>query len=131
MDKTQENGVPAGIGLVTVFTVLLVLVLAVFSALTLFTAQADERLSRANAAAVTAYYAADAQACMAQEAFAAGTQAEYEADFPMTEVQSLHIRLGRTPEGGVERLEWRTVTNSSTVEEAPLPVWDGAGLPGQ
>ena len=48
--------------MVTVFTVLLVLTLSVFSALTLTSARADLALSRTNARTVSAYYAADAEA---------------------------------------------------------------------
>ena len=53
---------PVGVGVITVITVLLVLSLSIFSALTLSTARADLALSRRNADTVTAYYAADAQA---------------------------------------------------------------------
>lgn len=42
--------------MVTVFTVLLVLTLSVFSALTLTSARADLALSRTNARTVSAYY---------------------------------------------------------------------------
>lgn len=133
MDSARQTapGVPAGIGLVTILTVLLALVLAVFAALTLFTAQADARLSQANADAVTAYYAADALACAAQAEFAQGVEAELERTFPMTEAQSLYIHLRRTAEGGVERLAWQTVSSGQEIGGDTLPIWDGVGLPGE
>lgn len=119
-----------GIGLTSIFTVLLVLILSVFSTLSLFTARADERLSRANADAVSAYYAADAQACRIEADFARSGEAEREETIPMTEIQSLRIRLRRTPDGSVERLEWSTVRTEESGEAEALPVWGGTGLPG-
>lgn len=51
-----------GVGGVTLFTVLLVLVLTMFAVLTVSSAQADMRLSQKNALAVSEYYAADSKA---------------------------------------------------------------------
>lgn len=48
---------PVGIGVITVITILLVLTLSVFSALTLASARADLALSTRNAETVTSYYA--------------------------------------------------------------------------
>lgn len=53
---------PSGIGLVSLFTVLMVLCIAVFSVLSLVSARADWRITQRNAEAATDYYAADAQA---------------------------------------------------------------------
>ena len=78
----------AGIGLTSILTVLLVLVLSIFSVLSLFTAQADERLSRANADAVSAYYAADARACRVEEDFARSGEAERAETVPMTQTSA-------------------------------------------
>ena len=55
-DKSES---PAGVGILSLFTVLLVLTLAVFTALTLSTARADLALSETGAATVSAWYAAD------------------------------------------------------------------------
>ncbi|MEA4955067.1 MAG: hypothetical protein VB096_06085 [Pseudoflavonifractor sp.] len=120
----------AGIGLTSIFTVLLVMVLSVFTALSLFTARADERLSRANADAVNAYYAADARACQIEADFAISGEAARVETIPMTEIQSLRIHLRRAPDGSVERLEWRTVRAEKTGDTDTLPVWNGTGLPG-
>lgn len=57
MDKQTS---PIGVGVISILTVLLVLCLAVFAALTLSSARADLALSRRNADTVQAYYAADA-----------------------------------------------------------------------
>ena len=57
---SEKGNSPVGVGVLTVLTVLLALVLAVFSALTYVTARADLALSRINAATVTAWYDADA-----------------------------------------------------------------------
>ena len=58
----KKSPPPIGIGVVSIMTVLLVLTLSVFSALTLTSARADLSLSQTNADTVSAYYAADAQA---------------------------------------------------------------------
>ena len=65
----DDRGSPVGVGVLTVLTVLLVLTLAVFSALTYTSARADWALSRINADTVTAYYAADAEAARLCPAF--------------------------------------------------------------
>ena len=91
----KKSPPPIGIGVVSIMTVLLVLTLSVFSALTLTSARADLSLSRTNADTVSAYYAADAQAAALYAQFAAGTDAELETDIPMTDTQSLHLHLVR------------------------------------
>lgn len=121
-----KRGAPVGIGLASLFTVLLVLVLAVFSALTLTTARADLALSRINAETAKAYYAADAQAVERYRAFAAGTGAELDEMIPMTQTQALHIHAVRN-EDGIKLLAWQTVPvdEGESLEEENLPVWGG------
>ena len=70
---------PSGIGLVSLFTVLMVLCISVFSVLSLVSARADWRITQRNAEAVTKYYAADTTAAqiaatMADEIWPAETQ---------------------------------------------------------
>lgn len=52
----NKRSAPVGIGVITIITILLVLTLSVFSALTLAAARADLALSRRNAETVTDYY---------------------------------------------------------------------------
>ncbi|MDR3295632.1 MAG: hypothetical protein LBT26_07385 [Clostridiales Family XIII bacterium] len=56
-NKTSASA--SGIGVTTLFVVLLILCLTVFAVLTFASSQADLRLSRKNADMVTAYYDAD------------------------------------------------------------------------
>lgn len=131
MADKKRAGAPVGIGVITVFTVLLVLTLSVFSALTLTSARADLALSQRNAETVSAYYAAERAAGEAYAAFAAGAEAEWEGEFPMTDTQSLYVRLARKGDD-VEILAWQTVLTAeggADFEEEPLPLWTG-GLPG-
>lgn len=118
---------PLGIGVLTVFTVLTVLLMAVLAALTLASARADLALSHINADTVTAYYRADARAAALQRQFLAGGEPELEATLPMTQAQDLYIHLVRTESGGCRVLAWQTVPAqaSQSVQESPLPVWDG------
>ena len=95
----KKSPPPIGIGVVSIMTVLLVLTLSVFSALTLTSARADLSLSRTNAGTVAAYYAADAQAARLYADFVSGTDDELEADIPMTGTQSLHLHLVRSGDG--------------------------------
>lgn len=124
MDKRSTP--PVGIGVSSILTVLLTLTLAVFSALTLTSAQADLALSRINADTVTAYYAADCEAAQLYKEFAAGDEAELLADVPMTESQVLRVHLVREADG-VRVLAWQTVPLEAEMEfeEPTLPVWGG------
>lgn len=126
----EKTKLPTGVGVLTILTVLLVLVLAIFSVLTLTTARADWSLSQTNAQAVRDYYAADAQAVLAERRFDESGGAEWEQTIPVNDAQSLYIHLIRTDSGAVERLAWQTVPTGTAEETAPLPVWDGTGLPG-
>ena len=124
----DDRGSPVGVGVLTVLTVLLVLTLAVFSALTYTSARADWALSRINADTVTAYYTADAEAARLLSGFSAGSAEELEATLPMTEAQSLRIHLARRADGTVAVLAWQTVPaqgGDAPVEADPLPVFDG------
>ena len=121
----KKSPPPIGIGVVSIMTVLLVLTLSVFSALTLTSARADLSLSRTNADTVSAYYAADAQAAALYAQFAAGTDAGLETDIPMTDTQSLHLHLVRGADG-VEILAWQTVpVEAGGGDGDHLPVFDG------
>ena len=115
---------PVGVGVISVITVLLVLTLSLFAALSVATAQADLALSRKNADTVTAYYQADAQAAELYAAFAAGNEPTLEAVLPITDQQSLLLRLARTEAGDAEILAWQTQTQELPPEEG-LPVWTG------
>lgn len=120
--KNQSG--PIGTGVISILTVLLVLTLSVFAALTLASARADLALSQRSAQMVSAYYQADAQAADLYAQFAAGTEETLEETIPMTEHQALRLRLARGADGSVEILEWRTVA-SEPESDGRLPVWDG------
>ena len=84
---------PAGLGVSTVLTVLLVLCLATFAALTLASAGADLRLSRAAAARTQEYYDADAAAAKLYAGFCAGSDPALAADLPVGDTRTLHVEL--------------------------------------
>ena len=63
MIKELRLSTSSGLGAATIFTVLLILCLTVFSILTLASAQADLRLTEKNALMVSSYYRADNEAC--------------------------------------------------------------------
>lgn len=81
----KKKSAASGMGGITVFMVLAVLTIAVFSVLTLTSAMADTNLSKKNSALVTAYYEADALGvdllAALEAAWPRGTAAPAEADF--------------------------------------------------
>ncbi|MGI6028448.1 MAG: hypothetical protein ACOX81_03435 [Candidatus Heteroscillospira sp.] len=126
----RRNTPAGGVGLITVFTVLLVLCLSVISMLALSSARADARLSEANADFAAAYYRADLMAHRLYEDFAASEEAELERELTVTDSQSLRIHLTRQ-DGQVKILAWNTV-NTRDEENTGLQLWDGTleGLEG-
>lgn len=130
--REKAGSSPVGVGVLTVLTVLLVLTLAVFSALTFSTARADLALSRTNADTVSAYYAADAEAARMAEEFARSGEGELVAELPVNGVQRLSIHLVREADGSVSVLEWKTIPAGQAEEDqgSSLPVFDGTLPPG-
>lgn len=124
MNTAKKHPSLIGIGVMSVLTVLLVLCLSLFAALTLTSAKADQSLSQRNTDQVTAYYAADAQAVALYEEFAAGTEPELETTIPMTDNQSLYVHLVRQEDGSVSILAWRTVAQEMESDDR-LPVYGG------
>lgn len=124
----QENKLPSpvGVGVITIITVLLVLSLTIFSALTLSSARADYTLSQTNANTVAAYYEADSEAVRRYAEFAAGTDPELDAVIPISETQSLHLQFTRSS-GKVWIAAWDVVANEGAglPEDYFLPVWGG------
>lgn len=97
-----------GIGVVSVFTVLLALTLSVFSALTLSSARADLALSKINADTVSAYYAADSAAVQLYRDFADSLEDELYEQIPMDNGQILSIHLVREGEE-IRVLNWQVL----------------------
>lgn len=123
----QQGTSPMGVGAISILTVLLVLTLAMFSALSFASARADLALSQINADTVAAYYAADAAAARLCTSFAAGQAPELEATLPISARSSLHLHLGRDESGGVRILAWQTVPAvEAEWEQSYLPVFTGA-----
>ena len=124
MNKTRS---PIGVGVVTLCMVLMVLCLAVFSALTFASAQADLRLSQRNAETVSAYYQADTQASLRYAEFENSGEEELSEYIPVSDTQELYLHLRRQEGGGVEVLAWQLIPARGTepVEDPDLPVWDG------
>ena len=118
---------PVGVGVISVITVLLVLTLSIFSALTLSTARADLALSQINADTVTAYYAADSEAASLYVDFAAGTDESLEQEIPVGDNQSLHLHLVREADGSITVLAWEVIPaapEESEIDDTP-DLWDG------
>lgn len=128
----SDKGSPIGVGVLTILTVLLVLTLAVFSALTFASAKSDLSLSKINAQTVSDYYSADSEAAKQTADFYAGTDSELEATLPMNDAQSLYIHLVRDPDGSCRTLAWKTVSADSGAEggqDGGVNIWDGSSLP--
>ncbi len=122
----NKNSSPLGIGIITIFMILVVLCLTTFAILTLSSARADLRLSQVNAETVTAYYEADARAARLYSDFRAGSENELGKTLPVTDTQSLYLHLVRRADGEVAILAWQVVaaTDELTPDDS-LGVWDG------
>ena len=122
----KRTGSPAGIGVITIFTILIILCMAVFSALTLSSARADFRLSQSRADAAAQWYAADAKAVQLAEQFAVSDEAELETTVPISESRELYLHLLRASDGTVTVLAWQTRALESSWEEHGPDLWDGS-----
>jgi hypothetical protein len=124
---SEENSSPVGVGIITIFMILMVLCLSTFTALAFTSARADYRLSQINADTVAAYYAADAEGAGLAADFAGGMAAELEQTIVMTDTQSLYIHLIRNADGSVTTLAWKTMAadDGSSWGNDSLGVWDG------
>lgn len=117
---------PVGVGVISCITVLLVLILAVFSCLTLSTARADYALAQRSAETVSSYYEADSEARRLAHGFIQGTETELETVVPMNEYMGLLVHLLRLPDGTVLVNDWRTVLLEEFDDQGQLlPVWSG------
>lgn len=125
-----------GSSLLIIFAVLCLTVLAMLS---LSTAQNNDRLSRASADSVTAYYTADAQAeeilsrlrrgetpdGVTVEKDGAGTLCEYTVPFSQTQELSVSVRL----EGADWKvLRWKAVSTADWMPDDSIEVWDGEAV---
>ncbi len=126
--NSKENS-PVGVGVLTVFMVLLVLTLSTFATLTLTSAQADMRLSEINADTVTGYYAADALASADYASFVSGLDEEFQAEYPISDAQVLSVHLQRQLDGSIKILRWQAMSPdvAETQLDDILDVW----IPGQ
>lgn len=125
-----------GSSLLIIFAVLCLTVLAMLS---LTTAQNNDRLSRASADGVTAYYAADAQAeeiltrlrrgetpdGVTVGADSAGTLCEYSV--PISDTQELSVCV-RLKGADWEVLRWKAVSTVEWTPDDSMEVWDGEGV---
>lgn len=117
---------PVGVGVISCITVLLVLILSVFSCLTLSTARADYALAQRNAETVRSYYEADSEARRLSQGFIQGEEAELETVVPMNEYQGLLVHMLRRPDGVILVRDWRTVLLEEFDDHGQLlPVWSG------
>lgn len=123
MAKRSDS--PAGIGVVTVFTILILLCLAVFSALTLSSARADAKLSQARADGVSAWYAADTAAAGLAAGFADSQETELETTIPINDLRELYLHLVREDDGSVSVLAWQTRLTGSEQTDSGPELWDG------
>lgn len=121
--------VPGATSLMVIFCVVC---MAIFSVLSLITAQSEKRLSDKSAAAAAAYYAADTQA---EIIFAQLRQGEdpgnvrrqgtvYSYSVPISPHQSLDIQVQKAETSWIV-LKWQTfVTQEPQIQET-LTLWDG------
>lgn len=124
----QSAPLLGGSSLLTIFGVLC---LTVFALLSLTTVTARARLSESALSAVTAYYAADAQA---EEIFARLRNGEtvaqveregnvYRYECPITPTRSLFVEVEKE-ENNWRVCRWQEVSQPLKLDDS-MPVWDG------
>ena len=114
MDNRHSS--PFGVGIITIITVLLVLTLSIFAALTFSTARADLALSEINAQTVQNYYAADALAVESTDGEAAQAY-----------VNVLAVKEGRENDPAIQALV--AALQSDEVKAFMEETWPGAVVP--
>ena len=130
MSKRDEFSPPL-VGICSLLVILAVLVITVFSMLSLSTVLADRRLAEASANAVTAYYEAD---CKAEEIFALlrngempeGVTSEnnlYSYECPISDTQKLVVEISYAENNWTVK-KWQAVSTAE-YEQTTLDLWDG------
>ena len=130
MSKRDEFSPPL-VGICSLLVILAVLVITVFSMLSLSTVLADRRLSEASANAVTAYYEAD---CKAEEIFALLRNGEMPEDVtsennlycyecPISDNQKLVVEISYDENNWTVK-KWQAVSTAE-YEQTTLDLWDG------
>ena len=130
--NTNRRFTPPMVGGSSLLVIFAVLCLTVFALLALSTVQADGRLSRTSAQAVSDYYAADRQA---EEIFArlrsgempgGVTEADgtYSYTLPISETRQLCVELRQTGESWLV-LRWQAQSVAEWENNNSLNVWDG------
>ena len=132
-------------GVSSIIAILVILVLVVFSALSITTSKADLRLSEKTAASVKAFYDADAAAedMMAEAAAAIAGGGDWRAELsengysissatsgtlieyivPIDENRNLDVRLIADNEGGLTRKLWQVVPANEWVPDNSLNLY--------
>ena len=123
----EKMSSPMGSGVIAIITILLVLILAIFSTLTLSTARADLALAQRGADTVSDYYAADGAARALLREFRSGNEPRFEMIVPMNEMQGIYVHAERQEDGTLSILAWQAVLldDFSSYADRNLPVWTG------
>lgn len=135
MRTEQHRSNSPAIGGTSLLVTFSVICLAVFSVLSLTTAQAEKRLSDKAADLTSAYYRADTYA---EEIFAQLRRGEnheavsregnvYTYEVPIANHKSLLIQL-QNDETGWTVLRWQSRSHPDSPNTNMLPVWDGSFL---
>lgn len=115
-----------GSGITLVMTVLLSLVLALFSVLSYSAARSDYALSARMVALEERYYTADYEATLALRDFIDGSAPSFSAEYALDSVRALAVTFVRG-EDGVYITAWNTkiYDEDALGQEDALPVWSG------
>jgi hypothetical protein len=122
----MRNKHTAGSGIILVMTVLMCLVLVLFSLLAFSAARNDYALSQRMVALEQEYYAADAIATEQLQNFGLSNETSFATTIPIGELHSLEIAFERQ-NGQVVITKWNTVITDDSLlgSEDYLPLWGG------
>lgn len=135
MTKTHTTYIAPTIGGTSLLVIFCVICLAVFSVLSLITAQSEQRLSEKNAEAAAAYYQADAHAEQIFAQLRSGINHEsvtWNEDqciytVPVSPHQTLLVQLQASKQGWTVQ-KWHVYSHIDSNSPNSLPVWDGSTL---
>ena len=116
----KGGGVSGAVSLVMIFCVLC---LAVFSVLTLATANREAGLAELTAERAASYYEADTEAVEMTAALKPGEEAEF--SIPAGGERELTVKALRHEDGRLEIVKWKTVYAGSWETDDTIELWEG------
>ncbi|MDR1714163.1 MAG: hypothetical protein LBR39_08460 [Coriobacteriales bacterium] len=106
--STRTSRSAVGVGLTTIVTIMVVVLLTTFSVLALVSANSDLRLSRMATTSAQSYYQADSAAQRWLTELDRTSPGEHSASFPIDAHRSLEVTVQIMPDGSIQIQQWQS-----------------------